>query len=559
VLDDVMDLLPEGLDAAQVRGHVLISRSFDRSTGQLLLVDAGGRLHLLSRPDSFELFREIPVRADAPFALVEDEYGPRLEVCAIDDRTLRVRLLEGETAGVEALLARRAPSTARRHTVRPPESAEAEVVVVPQSVWRQDAGAPEPVRGDGAAQELARQILREAEGSAAAAPAPSSARDRSAHPSSIPPALSPSPEALARAAGEAAPAERRESVHPPAFGPEEPLPAIEGPRDTAGLRKRLRWHWELGQLDEASQVARVLVYLGSVDPTESRLASFAGDPVSSVPITKELFAAHVAHEHEDPDIARVCAALWPALLSMRLRSERDLGLRARDEIDVLRAESGLGSVFRRASRALDLPTPRLWLRADLAGGLAYLNVSPTGSLAGASIASGFSSDETLFVVAHHLAFYRPEVYLLALLPSPSDLLVLVSAGLCLERRMPADARTAKVARTVERFMVPQVRESLRAACAALPLPTATDRARHLADELARFRRAAHVSASRAAFALTGSISTSARMTRLLPPPPGLTVHAVVDDLASYAVSAPWFTLRRALGIAPELSAPEFVI
>lgn len=605
MLDDLLDFLPPELDAAEVREHALIPRSFDRPTGQLLFVARGdGRRALLSRPNAFELFREIPVRSNAPFALVQDEYGARLEVHVVDGRVLRLPLLEDEVAQVDGLLvsarARRssrpemAPRSARdsrsgrRGSLRPPESVEAEVVVVPDHLLKKDGTpVPEPIRGDGAVEDLARKILMGAQQGAAAPPRPSpppsprpsprpkapstprssprpGVQTSSAHdsdrPSAIPPALAPSREALARVRGETEPDGERESVRPPAFTP-EPMPAVVSPRDTTALRTRLKQHWERGELDEASQVARVLAFLGSVDPTEKRLASLAGDqsPVLSTPLASHLFKAYVAHDDEDPDVARVCASLWPALLTMRLRPERDLGLRARDQVDVTTAEAGFGGVFRRAARALGLPVPRLWLRADLPGGLAYLNVSPIGSLAGGSIASSFSYDEMLFVAGHHLAFYRPESYLLALLPSPSDLLTLVCAGLYLERRMPADPRIVKVADTIERFMVPQVRESLRLACADLSLPTVGDPRTHLSDALLRFRRASNLSAVRAGFALTGSIAVAARMVRLLPVPHGLTAEDLVDDLASYAVSRAWLTLRRELGIALAPSAPEIPI
>ena len=609
MLDDVLDFLPPELDAAEVREIALIPRSFDRPTGQLLFVGrADGRRSLLSRPAEFELFREIPVRAEAPFALVKDDAGARLEVQVIDGRVLRLALLDGEVESVEAILARkkrrssrpeltprsgRESRAARRGTLRPPESVEAEVVVVPDHLLKKGGTpVPEPIRGEGAVEDLARKILMGASGTGAApsppppgrspsprppsprppSPRPPSPRSSprpgmepptstdSDRPSAIPPALAPSREALARVRGETEPDGERESVRPPAFTP-APMPAVTSPRDTTALRARLRQHWEHGELDEASQVARVLAFLGSADPTEKRLASLAGDqsPVLSTPLASHLFKAYVAHDDEDPDMARLTAALWPALLTMRLRPERDLGLRPRDLVDAAGAEAGFGGTFRRAARGLGLPAPRLWLRTDLPGGLAYLNVSPIGSLAGGSIASSFSYDEMLFVAGHHLAFYRPEVYLLALLPSPSDLLTLVCAGLYLERRMPADPRIVKVAESIERFMVPQVRESLRAACAELSLPSVGDPRTHIADALLRFRRASHLSAARAGFCLTGSIAVSARMVRLLPTPSGLQVEELVDDLASYAVSRAWLTLRRELGIALAPSAPEIPI
>jgi len=211
-------------------------------------------------------------------------------------------------------------------------------------------------------------------------------------------------------------------------------------------------------------------------------------------------------------------------------------------------------VFRRASRSLSVPTPRLWIRTDVSGGLAHLNVSPVGSLCGGSLAQGFSELETLFVAAHHLAFYRPEVYLLALLPSPSDLLTLACAGLHLERRVPPDPRIAKVAESIERFMVPQVRESLRSACADLSLPG--DPRTFLAAELLRFRRAAALSAVRAGFVVSGSIPVAARMIRLLPSHPGLEADELLDDVLAFASSPAFFALRRELGVALASASPE---
>lgn len=579
MIAELLDFLPSGFDPSLVRDHVLIARAFDRPNGQLLLVVfARGRRSILSRPSDFEVFREIPVRAEDPFDLLLVEGVPTLEVHVVDGRVLRLSLALEEAERLSPFIHGIADGARdrRRSTMRPPESVEAEVVVVPDRVLKKGATpVPETIRGEGAVEDLARRILADAgpasprpasprpqgprpERAETAGPRPST-RDEE-RPSSIPPALVPSREALATARGEVVPAsDKHDSVRPPSFAPQA-IEAFSSPRDTSALRTRLKGHWERGELDEASQVARVLAFLGSPDPTERRLASLAGDgaPLLSSSLSGHLFKAYVAHDDEDPDVARLCAALWPALLSMRLRPERELGLRPRDAVDVATAESGFGGAFRRAARSLSIPAPRLWIRSDVSGGLAYLNVSPIGSLCGGSLARSFGHDEMLFVAAHHLAFYRPEVYLLALLPNPNDLVTLACAGLYLERRMPPDPRLVKIAESLERFMVPQVRESLRNACAELSLVGGDPRTQ-LMHDLARFRRAAHISAARAGFALTGSIAIAARMTRLLPAQPGLDVEEIIDDLASYAVSTAWLTLRRELGIALAPSSPEIPV
>jgi len=527
LLDELLDFLPSEVDPTQVRAVVLLPRAFDRVTGQLAFLVRPDRPQVvLSRPLDFELFREIPLAAKAPVTVVRVGGAAHVKVRVIDGKVLMLALEPHEAERLDALLAatkrRSSRPSSRGSSVRAPESVEAEVVVVRNGLIKPITPVPERA-------------------------------------SSVPSTLEPSPEALAQVSGEhVVESSKYDSVRPPPMAPEanpslfaEPVEA--GPRDLPTLRARLRRHWDLGQLDEACQVARVVAFLGPVEPMEKRLASLDAGSASPRPVAPHLFQAYVAHADEDPDLSRLFVALWPALLTMRLRPERDMGLRARDAVDVLTAERGFAGIFRQASRALSIPTPRLWIRADVPGGLAHLNVSPVGSLCGGSLAQGFSELETLFVAAHHLAFYRPEVYLLALLPSQGDLLTLACAGLHLERRVPPDPRIAKVAESIERFMVPQVRESLRAACAELSLPG--DPRTFLAAELLRFRRAATFSAARAGFLVSGSVPVAARMIRLLPSSPGLEADEVLDDVLAFAVSPAFFALRRELGIALAPSSP----
>lgn len=546
MLEGVVDFLPSDFDPSSVREAVLIGRTFDRAHGQLLFVARrDGTRAVLSRPSDFELFREIPCDHERPFAVLHDAGGQRLEVHVVDGKTLRLSLTAEEAAQVEGLMrvevlppprpagassspserpARPSKLAPHRKTSRPPpresyrepQSAEAEVVRVRPGLVR--PLTPVPLTDE------------------------------------LPASLRPTAAALAAARGETPTEGERDSVRPPALS-EEMDAVVPSARDVAAMRVLLRQHWERGALDEASQVARALVFLGSSDPIEKRLAALQpeGPPSLSSPVSSHLFKAYLAHDDEDPDLARLCSALWPALLTMRLRAERDMGLRRADEIDLASPQTGFARCFQSAARSLAIPQVRLWIRTDVAGGLAHLNVSPVGSLCGRTLTSGFSPEEMLFAAAHHLSLYRPEVYLLALLPAPSDVLTLACAGLYLERLMPPDSRVVKLAETLERFMVPQVRESLRAACATLSLPG--DPRTALSEGLARMRRGAYLSAARAGLFLSGSLAVAARMLRLMPPVHGLAVDEVIDDLLSFSISPACAALRREVGVALEPSAP----
>lgn len=571
VLEKVAKFLPPKLEPGDIEQAVLLRRSFDRARGQLIFVLRKDRtLVVLSRPSGYARFRAIPLAERHAVSVSRGEAGAKVDVRVVDGKVLTLALEPDEGEELHRIVAASRRTSSRpalaRATVRPPESAPAEVVVVREGLVR--TPTPMPLRDASNAPAVTRATPSDAVASASrlgsepstapsSANAPSPAPTGEERPSAIPPALTPSPEALANSRG--TPPSRRKtssgrhsSVHPPALTPSAEFsleePTTSGAHDVAVLRARLRDSWERGELDAACQLARAVAFLSTPDPLEKRLASLEAPSLLGRSIAPHLFEAYVAHHDEDPDVGWLFVALWPALLTMRLRPEREMGLRPRDLVEVATAERGLGSLFRKVARTLSIPTPRLWVRMDVPGGLAHLNVSPLGSLSGSSLVQNFTEVEQTFVVAHHLSFYRPEVYLTVLLPSPSDLLVLACAGLYLERRMPPDPRIVKVAHAIEPFMVPQVRDSLRAACAELRLASGDVRTA-LSTSIESFRRGALFTAARVGYLMTGSLPLSARMTRLLPSQPGISADEIIDDVVAFSISAACLTLRRELGVA----------
>ena len=319
------------------------------------------------------------------------------------------------------------------------------------------------------------------------------------------------------------------------------------------MHAMMRQHFEKGALDEAAGVARVLAHLGAADAMEKRLGALLPDvaPRFATPLSSYSFAAYVVHDDEDPDIGRMLAALWPGILAMRTRPEREFGLRPRDEVDFGSSEVQIANLFAHSARAIGLSCPRLFVRTDVGGGLAHLAVSPLATLAGGTIALQFDPPSTLHVLGGHLAMYRPEAYLLALLPSREEAWLAFCAALVLEERIPAEPRASALAAELARYMVPPVQKALRQAVLEVRLPG--DPLVSAQEQFLRFRRAAYLTACRTGFVLSGSLAVSEKLQRLLPAVPGIPTDEVIDDLISYAVSPSWMALRRELGIALEPS------
>lgn len=344
--------------------------------------------------------------------------------------------------------------------------------------------------------------------------------------------------------------EASQSIRPPELSDElSPFDSGSEHVDPNALRERFQRLLARDQIDHASQVAKALVFLGHADANERKVAQLVPDepPAIAMPVTPPLVRSHLAHPHEDPNLAPLLMALWPAYLAMRARPEPSLGLRPQDEQDLHHPQGSLVKLFAHGLRALALPTVRLFVRTDVSGGFAFLPTSPIASLAGRTLTSGFGRSETMHAIASHLAFYRPETYIFALAADPNELLHVVSAGLLLERRMTPDPRIAATAAELERFMLPQIREALRIAASSVVL--AGDPRTTLATSLIRQRRAAHLSAVRLGFVLGGSLESSVKMQRLMPPAPGVTVEDTIDDLVAFTASESWAALRRELGLA----------
>ncbi len=530
---ELEDFLPDETPSADIVAAVLLARSFDRFTGEALVVRfRNGDRRILTRPSRGELFRELPRHDSTPMRVEHAAFEePRFAVKTIDGKTLSMSVLLSEVPALRGVLetdvvvprtgssAPPRPAAARsvvraprrEDTLRPPKSAEMEVVRIPDGV-----------RTPGV-----------------------ETRTSSSRP---PAAISQSPSPASQ------PKRESDSVRPPAFAA-EPAPVVRGARDVDAMHTMMRHHFEKGALDEAACVARVLAHLGAADTMEKRLAALLPDvpPPFVTPLSPYLFSAYVVHDDEDPDVGRMLAALWPGILAMRARPERDFGLRPRDEVDFGTSAVEIGALFAHSARAIGLSCPRLFIRTDVGGGLAHLAVSPLATLAGGTIATQFDAPSTLHVLGGHLAMYRPEAYLFALLPAREEAWLAFRASLVVEERIPPEPRSSALASDLQRYMVPPVRKALTQAASELRLPG--DPAVSAEEQFMRFRRATYLTACRTGFLLSGSLATSEKLQRLLPAVPGIPTDEIIDDLISYAVSPSWMALRRELGISLEPSGP----
>lgn len=237
--------------------------------------------------------------------------------------------------------------------------------------------------------------------------------------------------------------------------------------------------------------------------------------------------------------------MWPSILSLRVESDREAGLSRRHEVDPASSTVTMARTFGYAAHALGLPSPRLFLRTDVAGGLAHLPVWPLATLAGNTLLSGFSPREMLFVMSHHLMGYTAMTAVL--LPDATSLAVTLEAVLRMTGAISSGEQAVEqVAAQLATKIQPAQLDALRRLCArlAVDLPRAELRI-VLTGVAERWLVAVAHSRARAGLLLCDELETALRMLEVMGP--RLATSAAREDLERFGLSDELSTLRGALG------------
>ncbi|MGE0785808.1 MAG: tetratricopeptide repeat protein [Sandaracinaceae bacterium] len=306
-------------------------------------------------------------------------------------------------------------------------------------------------------------------------------------------------------------------------------------------------YFDARQYDKAWCLAATLTFLKKADAEQQQ---FFADNRPSGPIrptarlNDERWLKDLAHPSQDLLASKIFEHLWPAVLSVRIQSDKQAGLSPKHEVNPAESTVTFARTFGFCATVLGLPTPRLFLRTDVAGGLTHMPVWPLASLSGATLLSGFTPGDLLFVAARHLADYRPEHYIRTMLKSNTELKAVLMAGLRLSGVVPqADAQTEQIAQQLAAKIQPAQRDALRTL------------AKRFVDAGARtdikeWLQAVELTSCRTGLLVCNDLDTAARMVTQLGAagPVDLAPKDKVKELVLFSVSEPYFRLREYLGI-----------
>jgi tetratricopeptide (TPR) repeat protein len=328
------------------------------------------------------------------------------------------------------------------------------------------------------------------------------------------------------------------------------------------LKTMLRLLVEMGSLDEAHAAASVLVGGGQADNDEMALYQQyrpRGVIRAHGRLTEEAWQRLLYHPDEDRGISQILATLSPAVASARAKLPKELGLKRKNQRNVLTDQTVVCKALAYGSQVFGVQPPDVYLVPESSGELDVVNVRggvpgvPT-LVIGRKLFEMDSDVELAFIVGRTLAAVRPD-HLLRwqnFVPTIAELEIVVRAAIRLvdpERPIPAEVtgEVEQYAGFLTRTLPPQVLEQMsvlvkRFAAAHGGDPGAVGAA------LPRWARAACLTTIRAGLLLAGDLEVAVRLGEALATPVGIAPAEVVRDLSAWSTSEGYSDLRTQLGL-----------
>jgi tetratricopeptide (TPR) repeat protein len=320
------------------------------------------------------------------------------------------------------------------------------------------------------------------------------------------------------------------------------------PRRASAYRGIVRLAERLGRPTLVGSAAMVLCHLGEADMDEELLADQhrpEGPIAARRPLSAAAWEQHLAPSVV-PGVRGVLAAIEEAAIQAKIDELRE-AQRLPQPDPQTRQDPQTSTVsairaFGFAGRLLGVPLPDLHLMPEVPGGIAALTAERPTTVLGRSLLSGRSTLELAFLMARHLAYYRPGSRLSLYYPSLPDLGALLHAAVELGRpgvsvSSPHAAAAGRLYTAISPRLDERARGALRAALDEL------DQAGRRPD-LPLWLRRLELTATRAGLLACGDLTVAARLVENDPAPVGdLSPRAKADDLLVFSVSDAYEALR----------------
>jgi tetratricopeptide (TPR) repeat protein len=315
---------------------------------------------------------------------------------------------------------------------------------------------------------------------------------------------------------------------------------------------------EMGKYDQVWCTASVLAYLRQADVEELRFhEQYKLKTLSRVRarLNEELWQKYIYHSDEDRYISLILGNISQAIMAVRAREHKEVGIRRRDRRDPTSDKLMFSGVFVYVGQALGVTAPELYLRQDWPGELELMNARDKQQLCpafvvGAALLQGKQEKELAYALGKKLTLMRPDhvVRWPAVVPQVSELKAYFLAALKLvQPKVPVkpdmEQPVAERLELLRRLVPPQNVEQLAEVVRRFIESKAE-------ADLHRWSKAVDYTSSRAGFLMCNDLEVAAHEIQSEPLAVGCAdPKDKVRDLIQWCVSDEYFALRAHLGLA----------
>ncbi|HEY6559794.1 MAG TPA: tetratricopeptide repeat protein [Polyangiaceae bacterium] len=326
---------------------------------------------------------------------------------------------------------------------------------------------------------------------------------------------------------------------------------LRGDPYRADYYRKLRAIYTAGKMPDAAFCAcQALCVLDAASPEEERFfGRFRAETpaFSAVGLGEEEWTHAVVHPHASLPLTRVLAALEPAILALDPRSPAAPGYDSDD------GEAKGAPLLRRAldlsAAVLGIEAPPVFRDADPAKGLSFLHGEPPAVVLGAAaINADIPAQAAAFIAARHVSYFQHGMYLRQRVASLLELRRWLYAALKLGETtlpVPPDLVNAldDASLVIARHLSTEQRSQLEEAVAEL-MESGVDL------DLKRWIQGVDLTADRAGLLVADDLETAFEIIRASDEhSSAVPIDERLSELLLYAVSEPYFALRKRLGIA----------
>ena len=310
------------------------------------------------------------------------------------------------------------------------------------------------------------------------------------------------------------------------------------------------------QHDKRWCVSNTLAFLKKASPDE--LAFYEqykprGLVKAKRPMTSDSWAK-AAHRDENRTISAVFSACWQAIAALKAFPHKDFGIKREERRQLEGDPLMFSKLFLYVGNVLNVQLPDVYLLDDdktidiqLANAIEKSEVCPS-FVVRPHVLQGKNEREIAFVSARRLAYMRPEYYLRMLLPTNSELKLVLLAAIALCQ--PGFAVPAALQPTVDEYMARMKKRIPAHSLEQLAMLVQRFLKAGAELDVAKWGHAVDAATHRVAFALCGNLDIAAQAIAAEPTVVGgPSAKDKLRELVLFSVSEELFTIRSQIGVA----------